>query len=262
MKPHEPCASRGDCYHARNGRNQGRRNVESGHWARIQSLGASLGVRILNANPEAQEWRSRGGRIGGPIGARKTNATWGKTPEAREARARNMRKLNATWGKTSEAHKVWARNGRSRGLIQGRKNVENGVDFAAMGRIGGRIGGRINGRKNIESGQLARIAKGVPSTADGILFRSQTEATFYCVTKELGGEPRYEPYTVELPDGRSYTPDFVLDRPVFGLPANVPIELKPSKANTYYNGNVEKAIEAGAVIVYWDELVDRGSNPR
>ena len=153
------------------------------------------------------------------------------------------------------------------GRIQGRKNVETGHLAEARKKAHavcnanpefwrkiGRIGGRISGRKAFESGRIARISRGVPSTVDGILFRSQTEAMFYCVAKELDGEPSYEPYRIELSDGTSYHPDFVLGKSILGFPANTPIELKPERnAN---NGNTEKAIRAGAVVVYWNELIE------
>ncbi len=147
----------------------------------------------------------------------------------------------------------------------GRKNVKSGqaaealkkarIVLAANPEIRRKVGLKY-GRINVESGHLARVAKGVPSTADGILFRSQTEASFYCIVKELGGEPIYEPHVIELSDKTSYMPDFILGKPVLGIPANVLIELKPSR-NAYYKGNLQKAISAGALIVYWDELGEK-----
>ncbi len=236
MVQHEPCSSRGDCYHI------------------------------------------RAGSIGGRIGGHKTQATWGKTSEAAEARSRAGHKSFKLYGSPATP-KTRAKGGRKAvesghlarirelpqtktaqkeaGRISGRKNVESG-HFARIASLGRRSGGCIQGRKNVKSGHLARIAKGVPSTADGILFRSQTEAMFYCVTKELGGEPVYESSVIMLPNGKSYTPDFVLRHPVLGLPENVPIELKSSR-NAYYNRNLKKARQVGAAIVYWDELVEEES---
>lgn len=204
---HEPCASLGDCYHARAGRIggpiSGRKNVENG--MDFTALGRIGGHEV----------KVRAGRIGGLIGGR------------------------------NGSHEDKVRAGRIGGRIGNREGKARG----------GRIQGRISGRKAVESGRLARMSKGVPSTADGILFRSQTEASFYCVAKELGGEPTYEPNIIELDDGKSYTPDFVLGTPVLGLPANTSIELKPAR-NAFYNGNLQKALRAGSIVVYWDELVE------
>lgn len=119
----------------------------------------------------------------------------------------------------------------------------------------GRRTGRKFGPMAVESGQLARSSRGVPSTADGIRFRSQTEAMFYCIIKELGGKPEYEPGFIKLPDGAHYMPDFKLGKSVLGIPAGIPVELKPSR-NSYNLGNVEKAVRAGADVIYWDELVE------
>ena len=114
---HEPCASRGDCYHVRGGQNgsheakvragqvggriggriSGRRNVESGHLARIREKG----LATLMANPEIL--RAAG---------RKRIALYGnpRTPEGSSKGGRN------------QPREVKIRNGR----IAGRKNVESG----------------------------------------------------------------------------------------------------------------------------------------
>mgnify|MGYP001562625226 CR=1 FL=1 len=80
---------------------------------------------------------------------------------------------------------------------------------------------------------------------------SMDEAAFYAVALELGGEPR-QPTIIVLPDGRSYTPDFELRKSVLGLPANVPLELKHRRS--FFHGNIEKAREAGAIIVYYEDV--------
>jgi hypothetical protein len=122
------------------------------------------------------------------------------------------------------------------------------------GRINGPTNGRIAGLKAIKSGYLARVCRGVPTVVDGILFKSRTEAKFYAVIKALGGEPEYEPVTILLPDGRSYTPDFRLGESVLGIPAGVLIELKPSRKKSYYTSSIEKAKKASVLILYADEL--------
>ena len=187
--PHEPCKSRGDCYH------------------------------------------SRAGRIGGPIGWRKMQATWGKTKAAQRVWSRagriggliGWRKMQATWGKTEDAQRVWS------------------------------CAGRISGRKSVKSGQLFKNGGGTPcATVDGkYKTESMDEAAFYAVALELGGEPSRPPVII-LPDGRSYTPDFQLKNSVLGLPANVPLELKRRKS--YFHGNIEKARKAGAVVVFYEDV--------
>ena len=219
-KPHEPCTSRGYCYHSR-------------------------AAQILNTKPEAQAWRVKGARI--------TNGTWGKTSEAFAIRSRNGQ-ASVESGRLelarTRAHILW--NGSPRNIAAlARARTPESI------RKGGRIGGRLNGRKNVESGHLARIGRGVESTVDGILFKSQTEAMFYCVMKELGANPRYEPETVSFPDGTTYTPDFVLSVSVLGIPANVPIEVKPSRILlSLYTSTLVKARRIGAHIVYWNEFVE------
>ena len=64
------------------GKARGGRNVSREDHIRAGRIGAR------NQSPEA---KAHGGRIGGPIGARKTNDTWGTTPEAHEARVRGGR---------------------------------------------------------------------------------------------------------------------------------------------------------------------------
>lgn len=51
------------------------------------------------------------------------------------------------------------RKNAENGRIQGHKNVENGVDFAAMGRKGGHTGGLTSGRKNVESGHIQALGR-------------------------------------------------------------------------------------------------------
>ena len=116
-----------------------------------------------------------------------------------------------------------------------------------------RAAGRISGRVAVESGRLFEISRGIPcATVDGeYKTASMDEAAFYAAMLELGGEP-YQPLTIVLPDGRSYTPDFALKKSVLGLPANVPLELKHRKS--YWNGNIEKAHEAGATIIYYEDI--------
>ncbi len=217
---HEPCASRDKCYHAQAGRIGGQINVQSGQLIKAQKKAHAM----FNANPEM---RKRISKLGGPIGGRRRFELYG-TPATPESRAKGARKRNKLYGNPA--------------TLEGC-------------RKGGSIGGRVVGRKNVESGHLARIARGVPSTADGILFRSQMEASFYCIIRELGGNLIYEPRTIALHDGTSYTPDFILSKTILGIPSNVPIELKPAQ-NAYYNGNIGKARKAGALIVYWNELVN------
>ncbi len=96
----------------------------------------------LRANPHYPEWSAKGG------------LTTASRPDANELAV-------------------------ARGRIGGRKSVENGTDFSAIGRIGGRIGGRTQGLKNVESGHLARArAKALASPLRSKWSRAGGRAAF------------------------------------------------------------------------------------
>ena len=216
-KTHEPCATRGDCYHAKAGR-----------------IGGLIGGRRtieLHGNPATPEGRAKG--------ARKTNETWGKIPEAHEARV---------CGARNQPREAKVRGGR----IGGRRRIElHGSPGTPEGRAKGV-------RKNLESGQVLANAKSYPSvSSDGeYLMWSSDEAVFYGLTLEAGGRP-FVPETQTLSDGRVvYKPDIQLREPIVLcgvlIPANRPIELKHRK--TFYNGNLQKAIDSGALVLYYEDF--------
>lgn len=89
-------------------------------------------IRMLKMS---REDRARAGRIGGPIGGRKMQATWGKTPEAHEQSVRTMRKLQEGYCKTPEAHEMHLRVGHK--IQELAKTPEGRELFAQTGRIAG-----------------------------------------------------------------------------------------------------------------------------
>ena len=123
---HEPCVSRGDCYHARGGYITGHKNIETGHLSRIRTpetcaKGGRIGARRHNelyGPPGTPEGRAKGGRIGGPIGGRRRIELHGPS---------------------------WTSEGR---IKAGRKNIESGhlENLRASGKCaqGGHITGPIN----------------------------------------------------------------------------------------------------------------------
>jgi len=295
---HEPCASRGDCYHSRAGQIGGIRRFE------------------LHGNPATPESCAKGGQIGGLISGRK-NVESGqfdrmlKLPQTRAAQQENGRKRGRKAVESGELDRIrelpqskvaYRENlNRARELPQtkaaqqevGRKKVESGeldrirelpqtktaqrevgrknVESGHLARIRElpqtktaqlknlnrarelpqtKVAQRENGRKSLESGRLTQNSYGIPCiTSTGIHVKSVTEVTFFEITLALGGKPEYEPIVID-----NYAPDFVLGKSILGLPANTPIELKPSKNWRKIHPNTKQRIAEGVLIVYANEL--------
>lgn len=124
---HEPCASRGECYHSKNGRIggrvAGRKAVESGQLAKISTPESrAKGGRIVGRRNVESGLLDRihrlGGRVQGPVQGRKN---------------------------VESGH--LARIARLGGQAQGRENVKTG-QIQKLGRsgMGGRAGGPTRGR--------------------------------------------------------------------------------------------------------------------
>lgn len=224
---HEPCVSRGSCYHSRAGRIGGRKNVESGHLQRISSLGGRVGGRKNVESGHLQRICSLGGRIQG----------------RKNVESGHLQRICSLGGRRNmELH-------GSPGCIQGRKNVESGQLARIRELPQTKAAQRENGRKNVESGRLTENSYGIPCiTEDGILVKSMAEVIFYSVSLALGGQPKYEPVVID-----NYTPDFILGKSVLGLPANVPLELKPCREWLKFRDNKQR-IAPGVLVVYANEL--------
>lgn len=112
-------------------------------------------------------------------------------PQTKAAQRENGRKLGRKNVESGQLASVASLGGK----IAGRKAVENGVDFAALGRIGG----RISGRKAVENGRLAFIILKNPSRGQ-VYFGEQLRAN-----------PRTSRWTgerISLPDGTWVIPDY------------------------------------------------------
>jgi hypothetical protein len=111
------------------GRIQGRKNVESGQLASIQSLAGRIGGRIAVESGHLASIRVLGGRAQG--------------------------RKNVESGQLASIQSLGARiGGRIGGRISGRKAVESGQLASIRTSESCSKGGRIQGRKNVESGHL------------------------------------------------------------------------------------------------------------
>lgn len=141
---HEPCASRGECYHVRGGRlggprggrTQGRKNIASGQ---IRTLGLKQGKK----NAESGHMRALGlkqGRLSVESGRLKRIASLG-------------------------------------GLVQGRKNVESGQLARIHDLPQSKEAYRLHGQKMVESGVLDRainvsLHRRDPTAPEAALYRA------------------------------------------------------------------------------------------
>ena len=204
-------------------------------------------------------------------------------PHEREIHRRAARKRNELYGNpgthegsvqaglaTAKAYPDLARE-------NGRKAVENGTDFAALGRIGARKTndtwgktpeakeirtrvGRINGRKSVQSGQIYINQKGTPVAIDeNLVAGSFDEATTYLVLREAGISHSI-PEPIVLPDGSRYFPDLILFEPVGDVPVGVPLELKPANKRSpdgiFWRSERqrEKIVATGVVVLPYSAL--------
>jgi len=271
FRSHEPCASRRDCYHSRAGkigaRNQSREDKARGGRNQSREDKARGGRRRikLHGNPGTPEGSAKGGSIVGRKNVesghlariRELPQTKAAQREAGRENGRKNGRKNVESGHLARIRELPQTKvaQREAGRENGRKSVESGhldrIRELPQSKAAQRENGRKVGRKNVESGQLTRIGYGIPCvTSDGILVKSVNEVTFYELALALDGEPEYEPIVID-----NYTPDFVLGKSVLGLPANTPIELKPtSNWRKIRNGNSKQRIAEGVLIVYADEL--------
>lgn len=136
MIAHEPCASRGDCYHVRGGRN---------------------GTR---------EAKARAGRIGGLIGGRISGRKNVESGRLAEARKKSRAVFDANPEILRNAGRAGSRENKSRaGHIAGRIAVESGQFARMLALPQTKTARQMTGRKNVESGHLerARMVKTSPS---------------------------------------------------------------------------------------------------
>ena len=104
MIEHEPCASRGDCYHSRGGREVGRKNVESGQIARMNELPQTKAARRENGRKAVESGRlARMNELPQTKAARRENGR--KKVESGElARMRSDRVIQAKIAKRLSEH--------------------------------------------------------------------------------------------------------------------------------------------------------------
>jgi len=240
---HEPCGSRGDCYHSHAGKIggkiggliSGRKNSESGQLDRIRELPQTKVAQRENGRNQGRK-NVESGHL-----ARIT-----KLPQTKAAQ-REIGRKNVESGHLAKARKKiisdpeWHKKGGQAAFLKfGNPATSKGVVK----------GGRAGGRKMVESGVLTQNSYGIPCvTSTGILVKSVTEVIFFEVALALGAKPEYEPIVID-----NYTPDFVLGKSVLGLPANTPIELKPTRNWRKIRPRRKQRIPRSVLVLYANKL--------
>lgn len=206
-------------------RNNGRKNVESGHLARIRNLpqtkiaqriaGLKAGRRSVESGhldrirelPQTKAAQRESGHINGCMYGRANGYKAVKSRQLSQARKR----AQETWNGSPENLQVLARINAD----------SQKVKWSSTG-----------GQARVKSGNLGYGIQCV--TEDGISVKSIDEAIFWSI---CGGSQNvvYEPETVTLETGETYTYDFILKKPRLGIPSGVPIELRPAHSYVKWN---------------------------
>ncbi len=153
---HEPCKSRGDCYHVQGGRAAGRAAAASGQILRISSsescakggrAGGPKTIGILRARPEIKEWCAAGGRTAGRLAVESGSLARARTPEtcAAGGRVGGVR-----------VHELYPEMAHQNGHEQGLRALASG-QLAKLWHDPTRLAAlSAAGRRNAENGTLER----------------------------------------------------------------------------------------------------------